>query len=192
VYLSQTEEKERTMFKKPTIGLLAMLICIPLSLQGLALPVLAKTKVSPGAEIKADEKAVHGILASFQKAEEFLDARNLDGLMGLYSKDYYYNALKKDDVRKIWEGLLAQHHRIASSHMFTKIVVVDGKHPTAEITCTGSLWATADPSGKRENIDSWFEEVHHMVYENGEWRITGQVGEHPRAPEFGVAPHPLF
>jgi hypothetical protein len=180
------------MCRKPTIGVLAILIGIPLWLQGFTLPVLAKTKISPGAEVQADDKTVHGIVASFQKAEEFLDARNLDALMGLYSKDYNYNGLKKDDLKKIWESLFAQHHRIATSHLFSKIVVADGKHPTAEITCTGSLWATSGPTGKRMNIDSWFEEVHHMVYEDGAWRISGHVGEPARTPQFGVAPHPLF
>ena len=180
------------MYKKSTLGLLALLIGVALWLQGFTLPVQAKTKISQGAEIQADDKTVRGILAAFHKAEEFLEARNLDAMMGLYSKDYNYHGLKKEDLRKIWEGLFAQHHRISTAHMFSKIAVVDGKHQTADITCTGTLWATSDPAGQRVNIDSWFEEVHHMVYEDGAWRIRGNAGEAPKALQFGIAPHPFF
>lgn len=161
-------------------------------LQTFAVPVLAKTKVSTGAEVQADDKTVREILDAFHRAEEFLQARNLDALMGLYSKEYNYHGLKKDDLRKIWEDLFAQHHRISTEHMFSKIVVLAGKTPAAEITCTGSLWATSDVAGQRVNIDSWFEEVHHMVYEDGRWRIRGHAGEPSKALQFGVAPHPFF
>jgi hypothetical protein len=180
------------MSKKLILGAFALLIWIALVFQGLMSPVLAKTKITSGADVKADDKNVREILASFHKAEEFLEARNLEGLMGLYSKDYNYNGLTKDDLRKIWEGLFTEHNKIASSHMFSKIVVVPGKNPTADITCTGSLWATTVPTGQRVNIDSWFEEAHHMVYEDGAWRIRGHAGEAPKVLQFGVAPHPLF
>ena len=180
------------MYKKLILGVFALLILIAFLFQGLTLPVLAKTKITPGADVQADDKSVREILVSFHKAEEFLEARNLDGLMGLYSKDYNYNGLKKDDLRKIWEGLFTQHQKIASSHMFSKIIVVAGKNPTADITCTGSLWATTVPTGHRVNIDSWFEEEHHMAYEDGAWRIRGHAGEAPKVLQFGVAPHPLF
>lgn len=161
-------------------------------LQVSAVPALAKTKVSPGAEIRADDKTVREILAAFNRAEEFLQARNLDALMGLYSKDYNYYGLKKDDLKRIWQDLFTQHRRISTEHMFAKIVVMDGKAPTAEVTCTGSLWATSEPAGQRVNIDSWFEEVHHLVYEDGTWRIRGHAGEPSKALQFGVAPHPFF
>ena len=64
-------------------------------------PVLAKTKISPDAEIHADQKKVQEILATFEKAEAALEARNLENLMALYSKDYAYHGLTKDDIRNI-------------------------------------------------------------------------------------------
>jgi len=103
------------------------------------LPVLAKTKISPDAEIHADQKKVREIMATFEKAEVALEARNLDTLMALYSKDYAYHGLTKDDIRKIWKDLFAQTHRIASEHRFSKIVVTEGQNPRAEVTCTGSF-----------------------------------------------------
>src|SRR5262249_16903210 len=121
-------------------------------------PVFAKTKLSPDAEIHGDQKKVQEIIATFEKAEAALEARNLETLMALYSKDYGYHGLTKEDIRKIWKDLFAQSHRIASEHRFSKIVVADGKNPKAEVTCTGSFWSTSDESGKRVNIDSWYEE----------------------------------
>jgi hypothetical protein len=155
-------------------------------------PVLAKTKISSNAEIHGDHKQVQQIVATFERAEGALEGRNLESLMALYSKDYAYHGLKKEDLRKIWADLFAQSHRIASEHRFSKIVVTDGKNPKAEVTCTGSFWTTADETGKRVNIDSWYEEIHHMVYEEGAWRISGHAGEASKDPLFGTTPHPLF
>ena len=70
-------------------------------------------------------------------------------------------------------------------------VVVEGNAPRAEVTCTGGLWATSESTGQRENIDSWFQEVHRLIYEDGAWRIRGHAGEGPNALRFGVA-HPFF
>lgn len=154
-------------------------------------PASAKTKISPDAEIQADHKTVEDIMATFKKAEEALEQRNLETLMALYSKDYSYHGLTKEDIRKIWKDLFAHSHRIASEHRFSKIAVVDGKNPRAEVTCTGSFWTT-DEAAKRVNIDSWYEEVHYMVYEDGAWRIRGHAGEGSKATLFGTTPHPLF
>lgn len=151
----------------------------------------AKTKISPDAEIQADHKTVEEIMATFKKAEDALEERNLEALMALYSKDYTYHGLTKEDIRKIWKDLLAHSHRIASEHRFSKIVVGDGKNPRAEVTCTGSFWTT-DETAKRVNIDSWYEEVHYLVYEDGAWRIRGHAGEASKATLFGTTPHPLF
>lgn len=155
-------------------------------------PGFAKTKISSDAEIHADNKKVQEIMATFKKAEDALEARNLEALMATYSKDYAYHGLTKDDVRKIWKDLLAQNHRIVSEHRFSRIAVVDGTNPRAEVTCTGSFWTTSDETGKRVNIDSWFEEVHYLVYEDGAWRIRGHAGEGLKEPLFGNTPHPLF
>jgi ketosteroid isomerase-like protein len=154
-------------------------------------PAYAKTKVSPDAEIQADHKTVEEIVATFKKAEDALAERNLETLMALYSKDYTYHGLTREDIRKIWEDLFAHSHRIASEHRFSKIVAGDGKNPRAEVTCTGSFWTT-DETSKRVNIDSWYEEVHYMVYEDGAWRIRGHAGDASKAPLFGTTPHPLF
>lgn len=41
-------------------------------------------------------------------------------------------------------------------------------------------------------MDSWFEEVHYLVKEDGVWRIIGNAGGTAETPRFGHAPHPLF
>lgn len=157
-----------------------------------ALPDLGKVHVDRWAEIKADDKTVGEVLAAFNRAEEALHARDLDALMSLYSERYTYHGLKKEDLRKVWASLLTQYPQISSTHIFSRIVVVPGSPPVAEITCTGSLWATAKETAQRVNIDSWFYEVHYMVHEDGAWRVLGHAGEAPMALQFGVAPHPFF
>ncbi len=174
-----------------TLIALGFAIGIAVGFHWLSPTALAKTKISPGAEIQADDNTVREIVAAFHSAEDFLQARNLESLMALYSKEYSYHGLKKEDLKKIWHDLFANYHRISSAHMFSRIVVAEGKTPTAEITCTGVLWATSD-AGQRANIDSWFEEVHYLIYEEGAWRIRGHAGEARKGLQFGVAPHPFF
>ena len=146
----------------------------------------------PLGRVEADDKTVSEILAAFNRAEQALHARDLDALTALYAQAYNYHGLRKDDLRKIWENLFAQYPRISSTHIFSRIVAVPGKPPTAETTCTGSLWATSQETGQREVIDSWFYEVHYLVYEDGAWRIRGHAGEPPATLRFGVTPHPFF
>ena len=169
-----------------------MLLSAGLWLQGTTLPALAETKMSKQMEIQANEKTVKEILTAFDKAEKALKAQDLDDLMALYSKNYDYHGLTKNNVRDLWKDLFEKYRRISSHHIFSKIVVtVDGKAPKARITCTGGLWATAESTGERIILDSWFEEVHRLVYENGAWRILGHDGEDQQAMQNGAA-HPYF
>jgi hypothetical protein len=160
-------------------------------LAGCAVPSLpgpGKVYVDHGADIRGDERRVQEILAAFNQAEEALQTRNLDELMRLYSRDYAYHGLSKDDLRKIWWDLLAHYSRISSTHIVSGIKVMEsGGTLTAEVTCTGSLRTTSDMTGERVNIDSWFYEVHRLIYEDGAWRIRGHVGEAPKAV-CGVTP----
>jgi hypothetical protein len=76
---------------------------------------------------------------------------------------------------------------------FSKIVKVgSGSNAIIEVTCTGSLSGLSKTSGLRIPIDSWYEEVHFLMLEDGAWRIRGNVGEAPWVRPFGTAPHPLF
>ena len=161
-------------------------------LPGITLPALAETKLSKQIEIQANDKTVAEIQAAFNKAEKALKEQDLDDLMALYSKDYAYHGLTKSNLRDLWKDLFAKYRRISSHHIFSKIVVtVEGKNPKAGITCTGGLWATAESSGERIIIDSWFDEVHRLVYEDGAWRILGHDGEDQQAVQSGAA-HPYF
>jgi hypothetical protein len=161
-------------------------------LYGPVVPVLAETKMSKQMEVQADQKAVNEILATFDKAEKALKAEDMDDLMALYSKNYDYHGLTKNNVRDLWKDLFSKYRRLSSHHIFSKIAVtVDGKSPKARITCTGGIWATAESTGERIIIDSWFEEVHRLVYEDGAWRILGHDGEDQQAMQSGAA-HPYF
>lgn len=144
------------------------------------------------AEVKADDKTVGEILAAFNRAEDAVHAQNLDALMNIYSQGYSYHGFTRGDLRKIWGDLFTHYQGLTSNHIFSRIATESGKQPTAEITCTGSLWGISKDNGERVNIDSWYGEVHHLVYEDGAWRVRGHAGPTPKVLQFGVTPHPFF
>jgi hypothetical protein len=155
-------------------------------------PDVGRTDVDRRAVIKADDKTVGDILAAFNRAEEALHAGDIDALMEVYARDYHYRDLMKDDVRKIWGSLFKKYSQISSTHVFSQVVAEGRKPSTAKITCTGRLWGTSKESGERVILDSWFFEVHHLVSEEGAWRVHGVPGEPPEALGLPVTPHPFF
>jgi hypothetical protein len=113
--------------------------------------------------------------------------------MAFYSKRYNYHRLRKSDARRLWEEIFEYHHKLHSRHLFTelKTAQIDGE-VRAEVKCTGALWGHANETGQKVTVDSWFEEVHYLVKEDGSWRIIGNAGTVAETPRFGHAPHPLF
>lgn len=174
---------------------LAISVGVMLQSHGCAMAPLSHRggiQVDRWAEVKADDKTVAEILATFQEAESALELQNLDALMNLYAQDYEYHGLGKGDLRKIWSQLFAHYRSLSSNHIFSRIAVRSGGAPAAEITCTGSLYGISEETGERENVDSWYGEVHYLVYQDGAWRIHGHQGAPPKALQFGIAPHPFF
>lgn len=88
-------------------------------------------------------------------------------------------------MRTIWKDFFARYDRIDALHAFSRIVVTPGKQSTAQITCTGALWATSDRTGQRVNLSIWAGDIHYLVYEDGAWRILGQGRNALNRPEFG-------
>ncbi|HXV68556.1 MAG TPA: hypothetical protein VD738_06490 [Nitrospira sp.] len=153
----------------------------------------AKIVVPTGSVIEVDEPTVNAVVTLFERAEQAIKAHDLETVMAVYAAQYNYHGLKKDDIRRVWKDLFDEYGEIASTHLFTKINKVgSGRSAVLEVTCTGHLWAVSKTSGLYVPIDSWHEEVHYLVFEEGEWRIRGNVGESPRVLPFGTAPHPLF
>jgi hypothetical protein len=152
------------------------------------------TQLVPGAKVEADPQTLLELTSTFDRAEEAIRARDVEGLMALYSDKYRYLELKKQDIRKIWQDLFSQYDLVANIHTFSAIKMIGtGPEATVEITCTGALWANSKHSGERVSIDSWHQELHHLVKEKGVWRIIGSKGIGPARPRmFGTAPHPLF
>lgn len=154
----------------------------------------AKTQLTPSTIQEVDPQTLQDILATFEQAERAMTARDLDGLMALYSDEYFYHGLKKADIRKIWAQLFEHYKELESFHTFSVVRAVGaGAKLTAEVTCTGVVWGTAKDTKLRAPVDSWYEEVHYLKKENGRWKIVGNVGgeSEPVLP-FGIAPHPLF
>jgi len=153
----------------------------------------AKIVVPDGSIIEVDEHTLKSAVAMFERADQAVKARNLDRVMTFYSSQYNYHGLKKDAIRKVWKELFDEYQEIASTHLLTKFNRVgSGSQAILEVTCTGHLWGRSKTSGLYVPIDSWHEEVHYLVFEEGEWRIRGNLGDVPRTLPFGTSPHPLF
>ncbi len=171
---------------------LGVLLGIALGLHGLSLPALAKHRIAAEADIQADQTTVREIQKTFHRAEEALEAADLDALMAVYSDSYENLGLTKDDMEKMWGDLFARYRRFLSNHSMARVDVTPGEPPVAEVTCSGSLWATSKGTGKRTSVDSWLWETHILVREDGEWRIRGPGKNAVMTQGFGATVHPLF
>jgi hypothetical protein len=178
------------------IGVLAGLVgALPGCRIGPLPPVadIGKTQIAHAAYIEGDDRSVSAIMATFHHADEALRKLDLDELMTLYAQGYKYQGLTRDSLRRIWEDLFRDHDHFTATHVFSRIVVhADQVPPTAEVTCTGSLWANSRSTGRRVNIDSWYEEVHYLIYEDGAWRVRGHAWETPKSIRPIPWPHPFF
>ncbi|MBI4003011.1 MAG: nuclear transport factor 2 family protein [Nitrospira defluvii] len=156
-------------------------------------PAGAEVQLRPGATPDLDQATLTDVLAVFKQADEALRARDVDGVMSLYSEQYNYHGLKKADMRKVWTNLFDEFQELSNAHHFSRLTKVgSGSKTIIEVTCTGSLSGLSKTGGLRVPIDSWYEEVHYMTFEDGQWRIRGNVGDSPRIMPFGTSPHPLF
>jgi len=180
------------MKMRNTLLIFGLLVGIALLIQGSGPPALAKHRLTRGADIQVDAKTVREIQTVFTQAEEAIRTGNLEALMELYSKDYRFGRLTKDEMRQSWKDFFAQYHRISTSHSFSRIVVKPGKHPTAEVTCMGSIWATSNGTTQRINLASWLGDLHYLINEEGQWRIRGQGKIAAKTSQYGGAPPPLF
>jgi hypothetical protein len=160
-----------------------------------SVPDLSGTYISQSATIQADQKTVDEILTAFKQAEAAIQHRDLDALMALYAESYKHRGFTKDSLRTEWKHLFDDYHDFSSTHVLTRIAGESEKSPpTAQITCTGSLWAISNETNQRVNIDSWFGEVHYLVYLDGAWRMRGHAWEvlNPKDTRAARPPHPFF
>jgi hypothetical protein len=176
------------------VGLVLSLSASLLGCAVAALPGPGKVYLEHWAPTQADDQQVREILVAFDRAEEALQARDLETLMQLYAEDYDHHGITKEGVRQIWWGLLARYRRITSFHIFSGIKVTTvGTQRTAEVICTGRLESISEAAEASVAIDSWFYEVHHLIYTDGAWRIRGHRGEAPTyLRSLGLWPHPFF
>lgn len=126
-------------------------------LPGCALPDLPgpdKVIIDRWADLRADDQQLREILGAFNRAEQALQARDLESLMALYSDGYAYHGVTKESLRQIWQGLLVRYDRVSSTHIFSGVKVAKSADQlTGEVVCTGRLAGISEP-GARINIDS--------------------------------------
>ena len=156
-------------------------------------PATAEMQLMPGAASDLDHATAEAVMTTFRRADDAIRTRDLNVVMALYSEQYDYHGLKKSDMRKVWANLFDEFQDLADAHHFSRLTKVgSGSKTIIEVTCTGSLSGLSKTGGLRVPIDSWYEEIHYMTFEDGQWRIRGNVGDSPRLMPFGTSPHPLF
>ena len=180
------------------VGLISSLgIVLILQSCYLYVPDLDGTYVPRSATIHTDKNTAADILKSFRRAEDALKRKDLDSLMDFYADNYKHGGFTKDSLRAEWHHLFQGYRDFSATHVLTRIEVVLDAHRvplTAQITCTGSLWAISNDTNQRVNIDSWYNEVHYLLYVEGAWRIQGHAWEVLRPTDTRTArpPHPFF
>jgi hypothetical protein len=134
------------------------------------------------------------LVKAFDRAEAAVQQADLEALMPFYAQGYNYHGLKRSDVRRVWEEVFTHYRGISSRHVFTKFALTIAKGVVkASVTCTGGLYGTDIASGKQIAIDSWVNESHSLIKEDGVWRFHGNAGGSADAVPAGSAPHhPLF
>jgi len=193
--------RENMMYAREMPAVIWALVGLMVEVQGCHLgplpsvPDLGGTYISQSATIQADTKTVDEILTAFKQAEAAVQHRDLDALMALYAEGYKHRGFTKDTLRTEWKHLFEDYHDFSSTHVLTGIAVESDKSPaTARIICTGSLWAISNDTNQRVNIDSWYGEVHYLIYVDGAWRMRGHAWEVliPKDPRLAHPPHPFF
>ena len=81
------------------------LVGISFSILGAGAPASGALRIDSGADIQADAETVDHIKEGFNRAEGAIGEKDRDALMTVYSEHERYQALTKEDMRKIWKGL---------------------------------------------------------------------------------------
>jgi hypothetical protein len=158
-------------------------------------PDLDGTYVPHSATIQTDKKTEAEILKSFKQAEDAVKHKDIDALMDFYADNYKHRGFTKDSLRTEWKHLFHEYREFSATHVLTRIAVDNQRvPPTAQVTCTGSLWGISNDTNDRVNIDSWYNEVHYLTYIDGAWRIRGHAWEmlNPKDTRLARPPHPFF
>ena len=157
-------------------------------------PAAVVVEVAPGTVAEAEQKIMEEIVAAFDRAEVAVEEEDLEALMDFYAKAYNYHGLKRSDVRRVWGEVFVHYEGLTSKHVFTELKLIRGDGlRKAYVTCTGGLYGAERETGKPITIDSWVQEVHHLVKEKGGWKFLGNAGGTvPSAPPASAPHHPLF
>ena len=157
-------------------------------------PSAAAVEIVPRTLVDKYQKVMKELVAAFDRAEVAVQQSDLEALMQFYSGGYNYHGLRHADVRRVWGEVFDHYQAVSSKHVFTELKLEKkGTIQKAFVTCTGGLYGTEKDTGKPITIDSWVNEVHFLVKENGEWKFLGNAGgSAPAALPTSAPHHPLF
>ena len=171
-----------------------VLLGLFLNLQGCltSAPGARGSSLPESADLRGDPKTIEEVMGAFQRFENALQRRDLEGVMALYAESYQDRNFTKANLREEWQHVLAEYHGFSASHLVTRVEVQpDSIQPVAFVTCSGIISAVSNATGARVTLDSWIGEVHYLIHELGNWRIQGDAWEvrHPTEIQFADHQH---
>ena len=158
-------------------------------------PSAAEIHLPPGIVADADRNTAREVVAAFERADAAVHDADLEALMPFYATGYNYYGLKRADVRRIWSEVFAHYRDLTSRHVFTEVKLFHtGPVRRAAVTCTGGLYGIDRESGKKIAVDSWANEIHYLIFEDGAWRFLGNASglNLDELPPSSAPHHPLF
>lgn len=127
----------------------------------------------------------------FEKAEDAIQAKDIDALMALYSDSYLNGPHDKDSARKIWERIFDRFQTLGTMHNM-RITSYDYEGQVVVIKCSGILLGKPNGSDQRVPVDNWTNEDH-VISKSGEnWKLIGTYGKERKRLWFDKPIHPLF
>jgi hypothetical protein len=160
-----------------------------------AMPDLGDVYIARNVLIEADPADRKAIVAFLNQGGEAVAHGDVDAVMALYALEYKHHGVTTAALRTEWRQRFEMYARLSLTNVVSELRV-DGKGTprTAQIVCSGALWGTSKQSGKRESIDTWFDEVLYLVEDNGKWLSQGHAWEGfmDKESRFAHAPHPFF
>lgn len=149
--------------------------------------------VDPAAKQQLGEETYNEVMMFFHEAEKAIKAKDLAGLMALYSDNYGDGVHDKKSAEQIWRRIFSTFDSMSTQHNL-KLGKVAADKNMVVFQCSGLLMGTPDPKTKKGliTIDNWANQDHVLVKEGGKWKLIGTYGPERKRLWFDKPMHPLF
>ena len=147
--------------------------------------------IDPAAKQQLGEQTFNEVTMFFLTAEEAIETKNLEVLMGLYSDNYRDGDLDKKSVDTAWRRIFSRFDTMATLDNM-KVVKVSADRNMVVLQSNGLLLGTPSPNKGLTTIDNWNKQDRILVKEAGKWQLIATYGLERKRLWFDKPMHPLF